>query len=86
MGRRETSTGATVWFDGDDPPKFWRCPHDRALLDLENVAKHVERFHHDCMSCNAEVLLCRAMIDIANIKPAEWHGRLGGVPPVQRGA
>lgn len=68
-----TRDGTRIWFDGDEPPSHWRCPHDRALVTLNRVEQHVARFHRECLSCNAESTLCRGLLDIGSIRPEDWH-------------
>lgn len=80
------ANGVRVWFDGPEAPTHWKCPHDKCLIQLQYVARHLDRFHSDCWSCRAEELLCRALLDIASIPAGRWHGRLAGEPPVPGGA
>jgi len=44
-------------------PLGLRCSHCGDWRPLEGAIAHIERFHDSCLSCSAERLLCRALLE-----------------------
>lgn len=58
-------------------PLGLNCTHCRIWHALEPAIAHIEQLHGDCMSCRAEQLLCRALLEDEQI--AEQAFREGQV-------
>lgn len=46
----------------DDAPLLWHCPHCDDAMPLRQVWKHVNRTHHECLSCQSEVLIAAMLM------------------------
>jgi len=54
------------------------CSHCRVWHRLENAIVHIDMQHQDCLSCQAEALLCESLLEDAKIALEVFVERNGG--------
>lgn len=53
-------------------PLGLNCVHCHRWHPLEEAVAHIEQLHEECLSCQAERLLCKALIEDVDVGVQVW--------------